>query len=426
MKRNTHVLFTCLVVLTLLSCTIHAQIAPGDLVLSSQQGIFFWDWTQASPRFLKTMNCSAITNYPGNWVACVLETATGKMYELSRTGGLKYFRTIPVGGQDFALDQERSLLVANPSTGVIYRTKDKESLKTFATIKRPNCICRNLDTGNFLVGTGLVTSSVDRARIIELNREDGSTFRVLKDLGPYAQFLDIAFLPRTGNLLVSYHLSDLYGAPDKVYVAVMDQNGSIVSSINMGKYNLAPLVSIAVDQARDKAYMTMAHPNYNSTTITEFTDSGQKVQSKTASNITATGIEIWGDQYVTADTEGKHGAWAYVYLRFPQKEMSGASYYAAIATYPRSSNPNSGLVFDGQRVNLRTDDWLFFYSLMNIEQPYMLEGWMKNFKGLLDSQGAALAHFSVPYLSPGYVVCVSAVAIKGSIVVGNTACIKVQ
>ncbi len=390
----------CMALLVLVSGMLPAQIKVGDLVMSdmgSNKNVTYLDRTTGT---LKTLGTFA----PGtpHWVAMAMNNldiltftswATPSVWMLKPSGipmlSATYTGGVPTGADlnetgDWLFSADDNMVRKMAMMGKAI------SVYTPTTPATPTNICRNHDTGNFILGIS------GAGTLLEI--DDGGTIvnTVASGLG---MITCLEPEPATGNIVV--------GTATAPHVRIITPTGTTATS-----WSFAPINGCKVDDSTGNIYAA------GGDTVIEYSSTG-------------TALNTWGpftgysfssvEKYASRNVHSmgmmkpKPGSMFMVKFSFP--DMPNESYHAALAF---SQRPGF-LVGTGGKLNLALDG-LFFASMSGL--------FVSNFSGTLSSTGTAQGQVMIPsFLPKGVTFFCAGVAyngLSGKIVPGNTIGITVR
>ena len=146
--------------LVALAGTAPAQPKPGDVLFScygsSGQGMYYTTWP-GSHRTLKSgFTLNAVTMMGGNAYAYMSGGAVGYIYRLASNGTHYTINKTISASAGIALDQDGTYMIPNNSDRKVYRLSGTTAsvwVTISSTYGVPNAICRDGNTGDFIVGT---------------------------------------------------------------------------------------------------------------------------------------------------------------------------------------------------------------------------------------------------------------------------------
>lgn len=353
--------------------TAPAQPEAGDLVFTqygtTPGGVFYATWPGPMKTLCTGVELNAVKISGDNLSACVSGATDGRLYRVTASGG----RTTLVSGlpkpsgQGIALDQDGSLLVTSGSTYQLLRVNGTKAT-VWTTLSSnygvPNAICRDGNTGDFIVATWGAESW---GYLLRVDRATGAYMVLAKINGG---IYGVDWIAQTGEYVVAYH-----GATTKGYTAWYSSSGTL-------RYQVAtPYVyCVNVDNPSGRVFVGTSQG-----TILEYSYAGSFRTSRSyGSGIAISGIDVWQDQAVTACTEANHVV--RLGLEFPRSP--GKSYYVAL-----SMSPHAGIrLGQGQWINIQPDA-LFFLTFLG-QAPYFTY----QFVGTLSASGSGVAIFKMPVL----------------------------
>ena len=384
-----------------------AQPVQGDLVVTSDHksswtgaGIFYVSWPSSTIKTVYSgLTANAVKTAYGNTGAMVLGTNSGALYKVDASGAYTTFATtLPAGGVGIELDQDTTYMIINFDDYRMYRVNQSGNVSTFRTLSssygHPNAICRDGDTGDWVVGTS-------SGLLLLVDRHTAAISTLATGLGA---IYDVEFMDQTGEFAVVRETG----------LAVVRRTGSVryIRSIPYGN-------AVAVNHKSGRIFVA----TYLNHQIVELTSSLSIVRSyayNTPSGLQFTGIDVWDDQNVSTISSGEHGSKATVTLHFPTSR--GKPYAVALSLGQRP-----GIAFgSGNVLNMTLDNLFLITAGGNL--PY----WTYNFAGTTSSSsGMAFAYFTVPWhMSPGTCIYVGAAAVNpaapGYLDVGNVVPIQLN
>jgi len=383
-----------------------AQPVQGDLVLSKFEylstttDIYTVTWPAPT---LKTL-------YTRTWKPGPLLTAYGNRFvyyahldKVSSLGISTKVTSISDNVSDYELDQDGTLMACDLDhkkpcllriSGTMVAT-----FCTLSTVHRfLHPICRDGDTGNWVVGTG-------NGGLLRVDRVTGDVTTIHSRPGVGISGVD--FLPRTGDFAV---IRD--GYPSKE-IAVIDRTGTVLHSLTG-----LSLGCLTVNHRTGRIFAAGLK------TVHEFSSDLNIVNTRTypigGSLAQFYYLDIWDDRNVSVTASGEPATRAQVDLCFFQSRSQ--PYVVALSLSQRP-----GIAFGPDNVLNLAPDLLFL-----ITAGGALPWWTEGFAGTLSSdQGTAIASFTIPIgLPPGTCIHVGAVAVNPAfpdgLDVGNVACVQVQ
>ena len=380
-----------------------AQPTQGDIMFcdagSTVGGMFFTPWPGSMTTLHPGISLNAIQMSHANDCIYAADFNEGNIYRFTRTGACTTVTTVlPKGagssGQGMALDQDGAIMVLSGTDNSIYRVTSSSAAvwTTVSTTGQINAICRDGNTGDFIVGTWGEAWWGDLLRV---DRASGACTTIAKLSGG---IFGVGWIAQTGEYVVVYSSST-----NKSYMSWYTSSGSLrlTKSVPDG-------YSMNVDNTTGRIFVGTKNGQ-----IYQFTYTGDLGYGKAyGAGISISGIDVWQDQTVSTTMESNHTV--RLNLSFPQSPNS--TYYAALSTAP---NPGVPLGTD-RWINIRIDP-LFYLTFLG-GAPYFTH----RFVGSLDSSGAASAYFKMPY-TPALIYA-TAVAVNTSlpnaIDVGNTAVVN--
>ena len=361
-----------------------SQCKQGDLVLtangtSGYMGLFHTTWTGSLKTLHGGVTLSGVKMAYGNLNACAIGTTTGNIYQFDSKGAVSTVTTLtPTGGMDITLDQDASFLVVNFNDYKIYRVllSGVSVLYTFpSTYGKPRTICRDGNTGDFIVGT---VSGIGSGRLVRFSSRRKSIASLSSAIG---SVYGVDWIPQTGEYVVAC----LRGT--RQYLSWVTATGSTRSS-----YPLTNVNCVTVNQKTGQVFAATTKGM-----VYEFTYSGSYVRRVSyGSNYLFSGIDVWEDQNVSTLVSVTQKQ-VQVALKFVQSP--GRPFIVAIsfASYP-------GLMLTANHwLNLNLDP-LFFLTVGG-GLPYFTS----NFSGTLDGTGRAFAYFMMPVFGTPVYVCAAVV-----------------
>jgi len=393
--------------LAVLAGPASAQPVQGDLVVTSDHkgswsgaGIFYVTWPSTT---LKTLRSSLTTNAVeidhSNTGVMVIGTNTGTIYKVNSQGEPTTLTTYAhAGGVGMELDQDRTYMVVNFTDSRMYRLTTAGGVSTFlsftATHGQPNAICRDNNSGDWIVGTS-------KGLLLRVDRKTAYISTIRSGLGAV---YDVEFMDQTGEFAVIQNTG----------LSIIRSTGSIRYSCRISYAN-----AVTVNNRTGAIFVA----TYLNRQIVELTPSASIVRTRaynTPSNLQFTGIDIWADRTVHAFTSGERGARVDVILRFPASPDK--PYAVALSMKQRP-----GIAFGAKNVLNLTLDPVFLLTAAG-GLPY----WTTGFSGTTYSgSGLAFAGFTIPWgLPAGSCIYVGAAAINSSapnnLDVGNVVAIQVS
>jgi hypothetical protein len=384
-----------------------AQPTQGDLVVTSDHkgsftgaGVFYVTWPSSTLRTLHGgLTVNAVKTAYGNARAMVIGTNTGTLYYVDAAGAYTTITSkLPAGGAGVELDQDAYSMVINFDDSRMYRVTQSGGVSTFltftATHGRPNAICRDGDSGDWVVGTS-------NGLLLKVDRVTAAISTMASGLGA---IYDAEFMDQTGEFAVIREAG----------LAIVRRSGSVHYSRSISYAN-----AVAVDHKSGRIYVA----TYLNHQILELTSTATIVRNRiysTPVDLQFTGIDVWDDQNVSTIAHGDRGSKVTIVLRF--ETSRGRPYAVALSLAQRP-----GIAFSaGNVLNMRLDT--LFLLTAGGALPY----WTSGFAGTINtSNGLGYAYFTIPWnLSPGSCLYAGAAAVNPSapnnLDVGNVMAIQVK
>lgn len=398
MKRN---LFRTFVLIAAVAAPALSQPKEDHLLLASwgsQRGVFSLDWESGTLRTVRSgTRYDDVSMGYGNYYSYA--SSGRSMYRLTPTGTATAAATFPSPTtrlRGATLDQDGSYVVAGYGGGRIYRMVGS-SVRTLSTISRPFALCRDFDTGNFIVGTYLSSGQV-----IQVDRVTGRQTTIAS--GTYlSDITAVEHLPSFNG----YYAVGRYASTNGL--VILRRDGSTERIVN-----IPYLYGLKFDPKRNRLFAA----NYRGV-IYELEPNGTIVRSRDFGTSYAwSGIDVFGSRNVSLSTAGSRGSEAYVYLRFNASPKS--SYCAALSLGMRP-----GIRIGARYQHVRLDP-LFFATVCG-----RLPFFTRNFVGTLSSSGIGSAYFTIP-AGPvvGIPIYVTASAVNpafpGGLDFGNTDVVRIR
>lgn len=396
MRRFTMLILIAAVAMVITAGTAAAQPKQGDVVFTvyggSTPGMYYYSGWPGSLRTIRAgITLAAVKMSFGNYFGIASGGSSGNIYSFNDTGAYTTLTTLTPRGDGIALDQDGAYMVASGADNKLYRvigTSATAWVTLPTTYGFPNCICRDGNTGDWIVGTYGAASAGYLLRVNRLTKAV-SVFSTLTGAGIYG----VDWVPQTGEYVAARVSGSRY------YMTWVTSSGSM--RLNYGSANSFNCVT--VDQKNARVFGGCANG-----LIYEWTHTGSYRRSIATGMGNISGIDIWQDQNVTVQTLTNR--LARVQLKF--WDSPGRSYYVGLATH---SVPGINLGAPGW-VNLKPDPLLFLTvggGAVNFTY---------RFTGVLSSSGYATSiYFVLPYTPVR--VYVSAVAVNpskpGGLDVGN-------
>jgi hypothetical protein len=291
-----------------------------------------------------------------------------------------------------ALDQDGSCMVVNYRTALLERITGSSAATWLAlsasTHGRPNAICRDGNTGDWIVGT---IKDGSNGYLLRINRSTKS-ISTLRNLGPV---YGVDWIPQTGEFVAARAVGSTQ------YLTWVSSTGSIRRSIKLPAPNC-----VTVCQKTGRVFTATSRGR-----VYGYTYAGASLGYRYYGvNRTFTGIDCYQDENVTTTTYTTSKT-VRVHLRF--WDSPGRQYFVALSLSPRNG------------IRLSTDNWinvrpdtLFFMTVGG-----GLHYFTSRFVGTLSSSGYGYAYFVMPYTgTPIYVTAVAVNPTKpDGLDVGNTA-----
>ncbi|MBN2490489.1 MAG: hypothetical protein JXQ29_06540 [Planctomycetes bacterium] len=367
----------------------------GDLVMcelgsGAGGGLFYKTWPHGSvTTFGPKLTLGTVKVAHSNSFVYASGANTGSIYQIDGSGTCVTLTTVSTNVSGIGVDQDGTHVVANYSNNTLYRLSGAScwawtTLPT--TYGGPNALCRDGNTGDWIVGTfGGSPSSA----LLRVHRQTGGAL-VLCTLPSGVCGVD--WVPQTGE-----------------YVVARGNRISFLRSDGTERYYLAASRTFNCVTADHKTGDVFAGTIDGH--VYWWTYSGSYVGwNLVRSGANISGIDVWDDQNVSMALYGS-GSTTYARATLRFNDSPGRTYYAAVALSP-TSGVNLGAA---GWVNLRPDG--LFYLTAAGGCPYFTQG----FSGVLDSSGTAYARFKMPYnVTRVYVSAVAVnVAKPGNMDVGN-------
>jgi len=360
-----------------------AQVKEGDLVLTASSGttgLFYTTWPGPLKAISSGVTLNAVKMVFGNLYVYAIGTNTGNVYRFYQTGAVATVSTnTPSGGAGIGLDQDGSAMVVNYSNYKFYRVignPASEWMTLSSSYGRPNAICRDGNTGDWIVGT---VSGIGTGRLVRINRQTKSVYTLSSTIGAV---YGVDWIPQTGEFVVAC----MRGT--RQYVSWVTSSGSLRYSFLLSYVNC-----VTVNQKTGQVFAATSQGRVN-----EYTYGGKYIRYRSyGTSYLFTGIDVWGDQNVSVSASTSRKT-VQVYLKFARSP--GMPYVVALSFAPRPGLP------------LTTNTWLnlnpdaLFFLTLGGKLPYFTH----RFAGKLSSSGYSGAYFVMPY--SGARVYVSAAAIN--------------
>ena len=195
--------FISILAAMVLAGSVSAQPVQGDLVLTSQgsaAGVYFLSGTSMVLRtLLPNFVTSGVKTTHNNGSVHVIGGNTGNIYKLDARGSLYTITTsTPQGGAAMELDQDGSYMVVNSFNRILYRLQGNSPfvyLTLTSSHGSPNAICRDGNTGDWIIGTTM------NGRLYRVNRETRE-ITTLYSGSAMSSIFGVAFMPQTGEFAV--------------------------------------------------------------------------------------------------------------------------------------------------------------------------------------------------------------------------------
>lgn len=375
------------------------QLRDGELILTSNNAnydVYALDWKTGIRRTLESGgNYADVAIAPDNLYAYGI--GSGRVVRISTFGSTSTLATLPSSTvHGTAVDQDGSLMIAGYSNNRLLRLRGT-SITTLSTISRPLGLCRDRQTGDFVVSQW----DTSFGSLLRVNRRTGSSSTFAA--GAYlSSAYDIVHLPTNGNFVVGRDTAS-YG------LVWITNQGATVTSVNVPN-----VISMAFDEKHNRIFAGTRTGD-----IYEVSPSGTIVSKRSFAGFRWTGIGIWGSRNVAPGTTGQRGIEAYVALRF--EESKSRSFCAALAL-----GQSPGIRVGGRWQHIRADA-LFFATVCG-----RLPIFTRNFTGTLSGAGTASIYFTLPASAAavGIPLYVTASGINpafpGNLDLGNVAVVKVE
>ena len=396
MKRS--LLLTLLVAVAIVAAagSSSAQPKQGDLVMcelgfTAGGGLFYKTWPSgAVGTFGPKLTMATVKVKHGNSYVLASGGSSGNIYRFDKNGVQFTLTTLTTRCDAIGVDQEYDAhILADYGGNQLWRLSGSSATMwaTLPTTYGPcNALCRDGNTGDWIVGTFNGTSS----RLLRVSRTTKSVSAwTTLTTGIYG----VDWIPQTGEFVVA-----MSGR-----VSFVRSNGSIRSTTSVAS---AVFNSVTVDHKTGRVFA-----GTNNGYVYEWTHTGsyvRRVLVRSGANIS--GIDIWDDQNLSIALYGS-GSSTYARAQLKFADSPSRSYYVALSTAPY---PGINLGASGW-VNLKPDS-LFFVTVGG-GLPYFTSG----FSGILGSTGTAYARWGMPYTPVR--VYVTAVAVNpakpGGIDMGN-------
>ncbi len=382
-----HRFASALAVAALLSSTAVAQVQHGDIILMSTgagAGIFAIDPSTGAETTVRagfTVRAGTIAHDNRHLIG--LGGTSGNVYSFVRNGNYTTVKTFTDGAAGgIAVDQNESMILAQTTANRLIRIAADGSTSTLTSFLAawggPTAICRDGDTGHFIVG-------FSDGRIAEVNRQTGYKKTITTGLGAVA---GVAYVPISGRYVVA--------TPSGIKFVKRDGTVS-------GTLFYPDLGGIAVDPRSSWIYAIERTTGLLHTVL----PSGTPLAPKGVAKRNYRGIAIWGTRQVALKTSGVAGTTAEISLDFRRSQR--ANYCVALSFANRP-----GIVIGNvwNRINLAADP-LFFLTVCG-----GLPGATTGFAGKTSIGGLAKASFEIPALPVGTRLYVGAAAVNGSLTGG--------
>ncbi len=371
-------------------------VRDGDLVLASNgstRGALYVDPASSVLRTLDaTRSYAGLHMSWGNDAAWVLSGS--RVLFVNPAGKVTTVVNFVTGSLGaIAADQDARFWITNQSTGHVYRLFGSTAT-TIATLPSPSAICRDGDTGHFVVGS-------TQGALYRVNRETYAVTTLAQGLGSIS---GVAYVPSAGGRFVVSRLAS-GGA-----VAIVDRTGAVSATANLADANC-----VTFDERRNRIFA--GGTGASAGNVFELTVQGAVVRTlSVGAGVSISGIDVWGDRDVSLTGTGVQGSRATAYLAFP--DSPNRAYCVALSLANRPA-----IRVAGQHQHIAPDAVFFLTACGGLPL------WTTGFTGTLDSGGIANARFVLPYV-PGLRLYVGASAVNpgkpGGLDVGNTEVVLVQ
>lgn len=379
MYRNT----LALVAAGLLSAaTLNAQ-STGDVILTASNdgggGAYSINPATGSQTTLRAgFRMRGATMAHGNQHLITIGALSGDVYRFLRSGTYTTLTTLSDGlATAVELDQDASLLLCQSWERRLLRIHNNGALATLtefaASLGAPSSICRDQDTGHFVVG-------FSSGRLIRVHRVTGSQTTVASGLTAVE---GVAYSPING-----YFIAACQGG-----LKFVRRNGTVSHTVP-----LTDLGAVAIDPRNSKIYAVQRSGGK----LYHVSAFGFLVKTQNVPLRTYHGLTVWGSRIVSVNTTGG-GASTTVSLRFLRSRRN--TYCAALSL---GNRVGIGVGTVGT-INLAADP-LFFLTACG-GYPAATNG----FSGRTRLGGIAGASFQLPALPSGTVIYVGAVAVNGTL-----------
>ncbi|MBN2490415.1 MAG: hypothetical protein JXQ29_06160, partial [Planctomycetes bacterium] len=376
-----------------------AQPKQGDLIMceygfGAGGGLFYKTWPSgAVVTFGPALTLGMVKVAHSNSYVLSCGGNSGNIYRFDGTGAQLTLTTVMAQPKGIGVDQDGTYVVANYTDNTLYRLSGT-SCTPWTTLPTtyggPNALCRDGNTGDWIVGTFGSSSP----RLFRVDRQTGSVY-VLATLNSGAYGVD--WIPQTGE-----------------YVVAMNGRVSFLRSDGTERafYVTSKLFNCVTADHKTGRVFAGTNAGY----VYYWTYSGTYQGNQLVrSGANISGIDVWDDQNVSMMLYGS-GSTTYARATLKFSDSPSRSYYVAL-----SLAPFSGINLGAPGwVNLQPDGLFFLTAAGGC--PYFTS----TFSGVLSSSGLAYARFVLPYgVSRVYLSAVAVNPAKpGSIDVGNVEVIQ--
>jgi len=365
---------------------VPAQPRQGDLVVtrySPYGGIFYAEWPNSVLQTLHAgWNLDAVKMCWGNEYVHAVSRDTGYVYKYTVSGTwTTVCKSLPLSAAAMALDQDGTYLVAIPNDYRLYRMSATGGVSVWLTLSgtKPNAICRDGNTGDWIVGT---TSGIGVGQLLRIDRTSKSIATLSTSIG---SVYGVDWIPQTGEYVVACTRAV------RSYVSWVRSDGSIRTSST----SASNPDCVKADQRTGRVFV--GGSSGDTGIVYEFTYSGTYVRGRSYGNGRISSIDVWQHQNVSVATWNTPQR-VLARLKFPRSP--NRPYYVALSFACRP-----GFQFSTNNWANLTLDTLFLVTFGG-NLPYFTSA----FSGKLNNVGYANAGFVMPY--SGSRVYVSAVAVN--------------